>query len=270
MKTINAMTFKNLRNDEFYGLFCQGVKFAREISEKDLQASINGLDSVVKELGEFLETSFAESSETLASQLDKERNAVYLSCKRVARGSVDYPDEAQAAVWAQVWRVIDESPNPLCNNQVQSTGIFLNLIASLRRIGDEALESVGFKVRLDQLEEVNAKFMDADNVRLTERGKRELELTKKLRTACMEAFDKLVLDVTYKASNGSAACGTFIDSMNEAIDVKKAQVKARSAAKPKKKDDSKNAANSAADAAEAANAAPTSDNASSVGVENAA
>lgn len=270
MKTINAITYNRLRNDEFFGLLSHGVTLAREITEKDLQSPINAFAAAVKELGEFLETSFAESAAAQAGLMDKERNSVYSSCKRVSQGSLDYPDEAQAAVWAQVWRVISESPNPLTNNQVQSTGIYLNLISALRKIGDDALESVGFKVRLDQLEAANSKFMECYNARLTERGQRELEHTRKLRDASLEAFNKLVALATYKEAEGSAACGTFIDSMNEAIDVKKAQVKARSAAKPKKKDDSKNAANSAADAAEAANAAPTTDNASSVGVENAA
>lgn len=234
MKTINAITYNRLRNDEFFGLLSHGATLAKAISEKDLQAPINAFSNAVKTLGEFLETSFAESAATQAGLMDKERNAVYSSCKRVAQGSLDYPDEAQASVWAQVWRVISESPNPLNFNQVQSTGIYLNLVNALHKIGDESLESVGFKVRLDQLEEANGKFMESYNARLTERGKHELEQTKKLRATCQEEFNKFIALATYKAAEGSAACNTFIDSMNEAIDVKKSQLKARSGAKAKK------------------------------------
>lgn len=232
--TINSISYRLLRNNEFFGLHSQGVTFARELAEKDLQATIAAYESSVKELGEFLEASFTESSETQAKLMDKDRNAVYVSCKRVAQGSLDFPDAAIANVWAQVWRVLSESQNPLNLNQVQSTGVYLNLVSALRKIGDEALDSIGFKVRLDQLEQANLRYMEADNARLTDRGKRELEVAKKLRDACLAAYGKLVLAVNYKASIGNEPCLAFVHKMNEAIDGKKAQVKARTTRSKKK------------------------------------
>ena len=227
MKKINNLTTKTLRNDEFYGLFSEGLNLAKAITDKEAQQAIAAYESSVKDLADFLENSLTESTERQASQLDNERNSIFVSCRRVAQGLQNFPDKEQAETCAKIWKAFSESPTPLRLNQAQSTGVFLNLVQSVRKLGDESLEAVGFKIWIDKLAEVNAKFMETDAARFTERGQRELEQGKKLRAACYEAFSVVATAAALKAASGSESCITFIDSMNAAIAAKKLQVKSR-------------------------------------------
>lgn len=270
MKKINNIINKNLRNDEFYGLYNEGLKFAKAITDKEAQPAIAAFETSVKNLADFLENSLSESTERQASLLDSERNSIFVSCKRVAQGNLNHPDKNLAETCAKIWKAFEESPNPLHINQAQSSGVFLNLIQSVRKLGDESLKAVGFKMWLDKLEEVNEKFIETDMARFTERGQRELEQSKKLRAACYEAFSVVAVAATLKATSGSESCIKFIDSMNAAIDSKKQQVKARSKAHPKSSADSGSSNTGETAANGEAIAQPASHNSVTAGVGNAA
>lgn len=271
MKNINVICNKSLRNDEFYGLYNEGLKFAKAITDKEAQQAIAAYETSIHNFANFLENSLTESTERQASQLDSERNSIFISCKRVAQGNLNYPDKNLAEICAKIWKAFEESPNPLRINQAQSSGAIMNLIQSVRNLGDEALEAVGFKMWLDKLEEVNEKFIETDVVRYSERGKREQELSKKLRAACIESFSVVAAAATLKAASGSETCIQFIDGMNAAIDAKKHQVKVRSKARPKSSADSGSNSNpgESADNGEVI-AQPAQHNSVTAGVENAA
>lgn len=233
MKKINAITTRTLRNAEFLGLFSEGLKQAKTITDMEAQQAIAAYEVAVNNLAGFLETSINESTERIASQLNAKRNTVFASCRMVARASQNYPDSEKARICAKIWKVFEESPNPRHLNQAQATGAILNVIHAIRDLGDESLEAVGFKIWIDSLADANDKFVEADMARFTERGQRELELGKKLRSACYEAFSIVAAAATLKAASGSKSSIAFIDSMNATIDAKKQQVKSRSKAHPK-------------------------------------
>lgn len=273
MKQITSIAFTTLRNDEFLGLQSEGVKFAKAITDKEIQKAITDYETAVQNLASFLEASITESAAKQAGKLDSERNEVYMACRRVAQASTCFPDAAAAETGALIWKVFSESPNPSRINQAQSSGILMNIIQGLKNIGDEKLEACGFKVWLDKLETANNQFMEADMARFSEQGKKEFEYTRKLRAACVEAYKVMIAAATFKAAAGSESCNQFLESLNAAVVAKKSQIKARKG-RAKQKTDVANTTNAAtvnaADNAEAVNAAPTTDNASTVGVANAA
>lgn len=234
MKKIHNLYANSLRNDEFYGLFSEGVNLAKSITDKEAKQAIADYEESVKNLGRFLEMNLDESAEHQASKLDSMRNSIYVSCRRVAQGYLNFPDQEKAEICANIWKIFNKNPNPLRLNQAQSSGAILNVIQAVRDLGDEELEAVGFKIWIDKLEEVNSKFIDADMERFTERGKRELKQGRKLREACFEAFSLVAAAATLKAAAGSESCINFIDAMNCAIDAKKRQVKSRSKPRTKK------------------------------------
>ncbi|SHK64611.1 DUF6261 family protein [Fibrobacter sp. UWEL] len=227
MKTINAIAFRNLRNDEFYGIHSEAVDFAKAITDKTVLPLITSYEASVKELSNFLETNLSETAARQASELDAERNKYYASCRNTARSLQNFPDETAAANGAKIWKAFEENASPIGLNQAQSTGIILNIIQTLRNLGDDILESCGFKVWLDKLEEINNQFQEADRKRFTEKALHELEQGKRLRQACVEAFNLLAAMATVKSSLGDEACSNFIDNMNAAISAKKIQLKLR-------------------------------------------
>ena len=271
MKKIHNLYANSLRNDEFYGLFSEGVNLAKSITDKEAKQAIADYEESVKNLGRFLEMNLDESAEHQASKLDSMRNSIYVSCRRVAQGYLNFPDQEKAEICANIWKIFNKNPNPLRLNQAQSSGAILNVIQAVRDLGDEELEAIGFKIWIDKLEEVNSKFIDADMERFTERGKRELKQGRKLREACYEAFSVVATAAALKAASGSESCITFIDSMNAAIDAKKRQVKVRSKARPKSSADSGSNSNpgESADNGEVI-AQPAQHNSVTARVENAA
>lgn len=235
MKKIKNITTKTLRNDEFYGLFSEGLNLAKSITDIEAQQAIAAYETSIKELAKFLETDLSESAEHMASLLNTKRNSVYISCRRVAQGFLNFPDKEQTETCAKIWKIFSESPNPTRLNQAQSTGVILNIVQGIRKIGDESLNAVGFKIWIESLAQLNDEFMEMDMARFAERGNREQDHGKKLRIACYEAFTVVAAAATLKAASGSESCITFIDSMNAAIAAKKLQVKIRQS-RPKTND----------------------------------
>lgn len=266
MKQITAINFNNLRNDEFLGLQSEGVKFAKAITEKDMQQSITAYEKSLLALEEFLKASVTESKAKLAAQLDSERNTIYSSCRKVAQASTNFPDAEAAETGAKIWKVFSENPSPTRINQAQSTGILKNIIAGLKIIDNEKLEACGFKVWLDKLETVNNQYIEADMARFTERGQRELDQGKRLRAECAEAYKFVALAATVKAAAGNEACNQFVESMNAAVLAKKQQVSIRKA-RPKQSSDPGD--NNASDLG-ATTAQPAQHNSVTAGVNNAA
>lgn len=227
MKNITAINFKNLRNNEFRSIMEDSVKFAKDIAEEDITASVTAFERTVSEYGEFLETSVEESLARRASVLDAERTAVYSSCKKVAKALTNIPDAGVSETGTQIWRVFESVPDPRGRNQSESTGIILKVVESLKNIDTEKLNTSGFATWLTKLESANSKYTEADRERNSERGRRELEHGKKLREACTEGYRVLVAVITAKAVTGDAHCEDFIDRMNGVISAKKVQLKIR-------------------------------------------
>lgn len=281
MKQISSISFTALRNDEFYGLLSEGLNTAKNISDKEFKQAVEVFEVALKDLGSFLEASFVESSERKAKKLDAERNEIYKACRRVAQATTCFPDADAAETGAKIWKIFEESPSPVKFNQAQSTGILLNIIQGIKKIEVEKLEACNFKLWLDKLETVNNQYMEADMARYSERSRREIENCKRLRTACVDAYNLIVSAAYFKASIGSESCINFLECMDKAVRAKKTQLKIRyGGSKADEKNNSptdNSAANSEANSAAgdavnsaAGDAAPTTDNASPVGVENAA
>lgn len=235
MKNITSINFKTLRNDEFRSIMNDGVQFAKAITNDDAKDIIASFEVSVNAFGDFLETNVEDSLERVASGLDSERNAIYASCKKVAKALLNYPDESIAEVGTQIWRVFNKAPDPRGLNQSQSTGVILGVIESLANIDAAKLKTCGFKVWMEKLVIANDKYMDADRARNSERGKRELEQGKKLRESCTEAYRIVSAYATAKAALGDTTCANFIDCINGVISSKKVQLKSR-----KRKNESEN------------------------------
>lgn len=284
MKNMTIINFPSLRNDEFLGLHTEGVKYAKAVTDKEIQQAITDYETAVQNLGNFLKASITETTASLAKNLDEERNKIYVACRNVAKAAARIPDASAAETGALICKIFSESPSPLNNNQVQSTGIILNIIQGIKDIEAEKLEACGFKEWLERLESVNNQFIEADMARFSESGMRELDHCKKLRAACADAYNIMIGAATFKAATGSESCKVFLESMDAAVVAKKLQVKIRRERKNNEQGENGNPANNATDnatnenaatdnaatVAEAVNAAPTTDNASTVGVENAA
>ncbi|MCQ2107540.1 MAG: DUF6261 family protein [Fibrobacter sp.] len=276
MKNMTIINFPSLRNDEFLGLHTEGVKYAKAVTDTEIQQAATDYETAVQNLGDFLKASITETAASLAKNLDEERNKIYVACRNVAKAAARIPDASAAETGALICKIFSESPSPLNNNQVQSTGIILNIIQGIKDIEAEKLEACGFKEWLERLESVNNKFVEADMARFSESGSRELEHCKKLRAACVEAYNVMVGAATFKAAAGSESCKVFLESMDAAVVAKKQQVKIRRERKNNEQGENGKPANNATDNAAvntenaADNAAPTTDNASTVGVENAA
>lgn len=233
MARIAAINFRNLRNGEFRFFHVEGVDFAKAITDEDLLPAIEAYESAVQELSNYLESSILESSAKKVQDLDHERNSVYMACRKVAKACVKFPDESAAETGALIWKVFDVNPSPIHLNQAQSTNVLLNIVNGLKNVDEEKLVACGFKVWLDKLESVNNQFIAFDEMRISERAQRELELGKRLRGACIEAYETLICAASFKAVNGSESCKNFLVQMNAAVLEKRQQVRTRKLRKEK-------------------------------------
>lgn len=227
MKKITTINFNALRNDEFKGVHGEGVKFAKAITEKDMQSIIAIYEKAFMDFTSFLDVSLFESKAKQAQLLDIERENMYAACRKVAKATRDYPDESVRGIGMLIWKVFDENPSPINNNQQQSTGILARIVKCLHDIGDENLEACGFKIWLDKLESVNSLYVEADMARNTERGQRELEHCRKLRAVVVEAYRMVSMVASVKAATGSESCKLFVESMDGTVIFKKLQVNMR-------------------------------------------
>ncbi|MCQ2108859.1 MAG: DUF6261 family protein [Fibrobacter sp.] len=273
MKMITSITFSLLHNDEFKGLHSEGVNLAKAITDKDVQKAVAEYESSVNALSEFLKASFTDSMEKKAHDLDIERNDIYVASRKVAMAATKIPDASVAEIGEQISKLFDSTPSPIKANQAESTGIFDSIIQGLKVFDEEKLAACGFKEWAERLETANRQFMEADLARFSKRCQKEIENCKILRAACIKAYNILVGAAFFKAAEGSESCSNFLECMDKLVIAKKVQLKMRQ--KPKKKEKAENAATTeatetAANNEAANNAAPTTDNDSTVGVENAA
>lgn len=271
---ITSISFTLLHNKEFMGLHSEGVNLAKAITDKDVQKAVAEYEKSVTALSEFMKASFADSMEKKAHDLDAERNNIYMASRKVANAITRIPDASIAETGEQIWRLFDSTPSPIRANQAESTGIFDSIVMGLKEIEEEKLVACGFKEWLERLETANRQFMEADLARFSERCQKEIENCRILRAACIKAYNVLVGAAFFKAAEGNESCSNFLDRMDKIVIAKKVQVKMRYT--PKKKETAETAqvetaAPPEATTENAANeAAPTTDNASPVGVENAA
>lgn len=227
MKTTTAINFNILRNEEFLSIMNDCLQFAKAIADDEAKSIIAFFETTVNDFGNHLETSTVDSLDKVAGKLNAKRSAIFASCKKVAKALLNYPDESISETGQQICRVFNKVPNPHNLNQSQSTGVILGVIESLENIDAANLEACGFKIWKEKLVMANDEYMEADRARNSERGKRELELDKKLRKACREAYRVVSAYAVAKAALGDTTCEDFVDCVNGVVGAKKTQLKSR-------------------------------------------
>ena len=228
MMKINTLYYKELRNEEFLGIHKNFVELTASITAEEILPSIETYRTSVTEFANLIEVSIDESAASTASRLDKERNIAYTACKNFVKSIKLLPDSEMQAIGLALWKLITENADPLKLNQDQSTGIYENLIAGIKNIGNDSLTKCGFKPYLENLERKQAEYLAAVQTRNKELAAKETGVNKVYREKCMEAFNLVAALAIVKATvNKDEACTQFIKAINNHIDQKKVQLKIR-------------------------------------------
>ena len=228
MMKINTLYYKELRNEEFLGIHKNFVELTANITAEEILPSIEAYRTSVNEFANLIEISIDESAASTASRLDKERNIAYTACKNFVKSIKLLPDSEMQAIGSALWKLITENADPLKLNQDQSTGVYENLIAGIKNIGNDSLTKCGFKPYLENLERKQAEYLTAVQTRNKELAAKETGVNKVYREKCMEAFNLVAALAIVKATvNKDEACTQFIKAINNHINQKKVQLKIR-------------------------------------------
>ena len=228
MMKINTLYYKELRNEEFLGLHKNFVELTASITAEEILPSIETYRTSVTEFANLIEVSIDESAASIAARLDKERNIAYTACKNFVKSIKLLPDSEMQAIGTALWKLITENADPLKLNQDQSTGVYENLIAGIKNIGNDSLTKCGFKPYLENLERKQAEYLNAVQTRNKALATKETGVNKVYREKCMEAFNLVATLAIVKATvNKDEACTQFIKAINNHIDQKKVQLKIR-------------------------------------------
>lgn len=227
MNTIQELNFNLLRNEEFRSFHRDGVLFASKITSPDLQKSIS---DYVESFGKFsthLTTCVDESNASKVGKLDRERNVVYSDCRRMAQISRNLPSSKESEIGEKVYKVFTSNPSPHHLNQIQSTGIIIKIIESLRLIGNDSLEKIGMKFWVDSLESVNDLYHDAYEQLSLERGNHVLNQTRTYRENCQGCYKELVKFIDAKSTLGDLECSEFAEKINGSIKMMHSKIRLR-------------------------------------------
>lgn len=155
MMKINTICYNRLRNDEFLGLHKNVVELTESIKGEEIRPSIEAYRKAVTEYANLIEVSVDESAASIVSRLDKERNAAYAACRNFAKSLRSLADKDVVATGERLRKIFAENADPFYLNQDQSTGVFTNIVNSLKAIDDAKLDACGFKPWLENLEKKN-------------------------------------------------------------------------------------------------------------------
>ena len=228
MMKINTICYNRLRNDEFLGLHKNIVELTESIKSEEIRPSIEAYRKAVTEYANLIEVSVDESAASIVSRLDKERNAAYAACRNFAKSLRSLADKDVVATGERLRKIFTENADPFYLNQDQSTGVFTNIVNSLKAIDDTKLEACGFKPWLENLEKKNDDYLAAVQTRNRELAARENGLTKVYRERCQDAFDIVATLAIGKATlENDEGCTQFVKAVNSHIDQKKVHLKLR-------------------------------------------
>ena len=155
MMKINTICYSRLRNDEFLGLHQNIVELTASITGEEIRPSIEAYRKAVTEYANLIEVSVDESAASIVSRLDKERNAAYAACRNFAKSLKSLADKDVVATGERLRKIFAENADPFYLNQDQSTGVFTNIVNTLKAIDDAKLDACGFKPWLENLEKKN-------------------------------------------------------------------------------------------------------------------
>ncbi len=228
MMKINTICYNRLRNDEFLGLHKNIVELTESIKGEEIRPSIEAYCKAVTEYANLIEVSVDESAARAVSRLDSERNAAYSSCRNFAKSLKSLADSGMVATGERLRKIFAENADPFYLNQDQSTGVFTNIVNSLKAIDDAKLDACGFKPWLENLEKKNNDYLAAVQTRNREHAARENGLTKVYRERCLDAFGIVATLAIGKATlESDEGCTQFIKAVNSHIDQKKVHLKLR-------------------------------------------
>lgn len=224
---INTICYNRLRDDEFLGLHKNIVELTECIKGEEIRPSIEAYREAVTEYANLIEVSVDESTASIVSRLDKERNAAYAACRNFAKSLRSLADKDVVATGERLRKIFAENADPFCLNQDQSTGVFTNIVNILKAIDDAKLAACGFKPWLENLEKKNNDCLAAVQTRNRELAARENGLTKVYR-GCLDAFGIVATLAIGKATlESDEGCTQFIKAVNSHIDQKKVHLKLR-------------------------------------------
>lgn len=222
---INTICYNRLRDDEFLGLHKNIVELTECIKGEEIRPSIEAYREAVTEYANLIEV---ESSASIVSRLDKERNAAYAARRNFAKSLRSLADKDVVATGERLRKIFAENADPFCLNQDQSTGVFTNIVNILKAIDDAKLAACGFKPWLENLEKKNNDCLAAVQTRNRELAARENGLTKVYRERCLDAFGIVATLAIGKATlESDEGCTQFIKAVNSHIDQKKVHLKLR-------------------------------------------
>ena len=136
MMKINTICYNRLRNDEFLGLHQNIVELTASITGEEIRPSIEAYRKAVTEYANLIEVDVDETAASVVSRLDKERNAAYAASRNFAKSLKSLADKDVVATGEKLRKIFAENADPVYHNQDQSTGIFTNIVSSLKAIGD--------------------------------------------------------------------------------------------------------------------------------------
>lgn len=222
MNTISIIKFSGMRNEEFRSFHHDGTQFAKKLTGEDLQHLVRDYDESFRNFSSNLTTSVNESSASKVGKLRRERNQLYVNCRRMAMVSMG---TEHSQIGEMIYKVFTSNPIPSRLNQAQSSGVIIKIIESLRLIGNENLEKCNMKTWVDRLDNVNQLYHEAFEERSLELGRKVLDQNRKLREKCVESYKELVKIVNAKSTLGDKECSEFIETMNGSIKIMREKIK---------------------------------------------
>ena len=225
---INTICYNRLRNYEFLGLHENIVELTASITNEEIRPSIDAYRKIVTEYANLIEVDVGETAASIAARLNKERNAAYAACRNFAKSLKSLADQDAVATGELLCKIFAENATPVYLNQDQSTGIFTNVINSLKAIDDVKLDACGFKPWLENLEKKNDDYLAAVQARNKELAAKKTGVTKVYRERCLDAFGLVATLAIGKATlENDEGCTQFIKAVNSLIDQKKVHLKLR-------------------------------------------
>ena len=225
---INTICYNRLRNDEFLGLHQNIVELTANITGEEIRPSIDAYRKAVTEYANLIEVDVDETAASVVRRLDKERNVAYAACRNFAKSLKSLADQDVVATGEKLRKIFAENDDPVYFNQDQSTGIFTNIVSSLKAIGDAKLDACGFSPWLENLERKNNDYLAAVQTRNKVLAAREIGANKVYRERCLDALNLVAVLAIGKATvENDEGCTQFVKAVNSHIEQKKVHLKLR-------------------------------------------